>query len=140
MTPDPNTPDPGAPQAERAEHTQAGRDETDTAATQATDEVEAAERSRIATDGDPTLTDERTQKGHTTVTWERPTDLAAKGSAAALGRSTELPGQLGAAVQEIAAEHRTKLQQRLADRGEQIDPATIDRTSTPAPGREGVSR
>jgi len=142
-TPDPvpetSTPETGVPDAERAANTTADQAATDLE-TQTVEE-EAAEYSRLATDGDPTLTDETpVPRGRTTVTWERPTDLAARGAANTLGYSKELPGRLRGVISALAANERGQLQQQLADRSEQLDPATIEQTGTPAIGREGVSR
>lgn len=125
----------GTPQAERADH-------TDTSSEAETISANAAEveRSRLATDPDPTLTEGNTLQPHTSVEWVRPTDLAARGAGTTLGRSTELPEQLSAAVKELAHQQRNRLSQRLAERGEALEPSTSERTRTPAVEREGVSR
>lgn len=105
-----------------------------------TPEAVEVERSRLATDPDSTLTDARTPQPHTSVEWVRPTDLAARGAGTTLGRGTELPEQLRAAVKEFAHQQRGTLGQRLAERGEALEPTTGERTRTPALEREGVSR
>lgn len=130
-TPDPHTtPGPGAPQAERAEHADAR--ETEAA---------EAERSRLATDPDPTLTSEHAPRGHTSVEWATAPDLATRGASRTLGYGAELPQRLQSAVQEMAQEHRGRLQERLADRAAEVEPATTSaRSRTQAPEREGVGR
>ncbi|GAA3844801.1 hypothetical protein KACC15558_26210 [Brevibacterium ammoniilyticum] len=134
-TPDPHTTaDPGAPQAERAEHAAPDTDARET-------EVAEAERSRLATDPDPTLTSEHAPRGHTSVEWATAPDLATRGASRTLGYGAELPQRLQSAVQEMAQEHRGRLQERLADRAAEVEPAaTSARSRTQAPEREGVGR
>lgn len=124
---------PGTPQAERAETT----DATEAPGAQKPAE---AQRSRLATDGDPTLSQGKVPQPHTSVEWVRPTDLAARGAGTTLGRGTEMPAQLAAAVKTLTHQQRGTLGQRLAERGEALEPATSERTRTPAVERDGVSR
>ncbi|GFZ83155.1 hypothetical protein [Nesterenkonia alkaliphila] len=133
-TPDPQT------LKEDAATLQAGRIERADFAQESAAEATEAERSRLATDPDPTLTEGRIPRGRTEVEWVRPTDLAARGAGGALGRSTELAPQLHAAVTQFAQQQRGKLQQRLAERGAELEPTTVEQPRTPVVGRDGVSR
>jgi len=99
------------------------------------------ERSPLATHPDPSLNPdaERSVDGRSKVEWVRPTDLAARSGAEVLAAVRDRDLSLRTAIKEAAREQRKTLEQRVAERGEELDVTSIGR-STLVATREGVSR
>ncbi|MEX3510666.1 hypothetical protein VVR84_14090 [Kocuria carniphila] len=133
----PNDPDPRqqTPAAERDRHTEQTQDLPGTP---------EDERSRLATHRDPTLRDkaeapeEKDPKG--SVEWARVSDLAARAGAATTQAGMDFNREVLDAARQGLRDGRQQMQQRLAQRGAELDVDSPERTSTRrGPGREGVS-
>lgn len=103
---------------------------------------EAERASEFATHGDPTLTPQTSVRGRRGVEWVRPTDVAARGGGAIVGKGAELNTRLRDATLEGIREGRAQLAERLARRQQQIAPDTTAPAQTQELrlGRTGVSR
>lgn len=142
---DPTIPDPTRT-AEAFRQDAARRHEADTArrAAEAAEGTEGEEVSRLATHKDPTLADPdaRTEAAGGGVQWVRPTDLAARAGGAVVDRGAKWNAMLHEAALEGIREGRAQLQERLARRQDELEPAVTSpgRELAPVAGRTGVSR
>lgn len=133
----PIDPDPRqqTPPAERDRHTAPAQDQPGTP---------EDERSGLATHRDPTLREKtdmaegKEPKG--SVEWARVSDLAARAGAATTQAGMDFNREVLEAARQGLRDGRHQMQQRLAQRGTELDVDSPERTTTRrAPGREGVS-
>lgn len=129
-------------QTSRRAFTQADRNETTPGAAGSRED----EASRLATHGDPTLTDAEAAAEEAArragVQWVRPTELAARAGSAVVERGAKWNTALHDATLEGIREGRARLHERLARRQDDLEPSTTTqgRAAQPVAGRTGVSR
>jgi|SRR5699024_2328848 len=142
---DPTGTDPIRAAASRDETARRATVEAERAATSSeTRGVQDDEASKFATHGDPTVTGTgaETEAQRAGVQWVRPTDLAARAGGAVVDRGAQWNALLHEAALDGIREGRAQLHERLAQRQDDLEPATTtsDRAMRPVAERTGVSR
>lgn len=141
---DPTGTDPIRTAASRDEAAHRAAAEAERAATSSETRGEQDdEASRFATHGDPTLTTgAETEAQRAGVQWVRPTDLAARAGGAVVDRGAQWNAILHEAALDGIREGRAQLHERLAQRQDDLEPATTTsgRAMRPVAERTGVSR